>query len=237
MNKLIGVYKITNKKNNNIYIGISVDIKRRWKEHKNNYNKQLSKEYNKILYKAMRKYGLNNFLFSIIEICDCEELRQREIFWIKELNTYNNGYNETTGGDISGADINGEKHPNHKLSKNDVISIRISYNNHERKCDVYIQYKDKINKTGFHKVWNGYTWKNIMPEVFTNENILFHKNNTGNVGMKNGRALLTLDDVKNIRKRRAAGEKMLEVYNDYALLITKKYMYNVWNNYTWKDIV
>ena len=45
MNKLIGVYKITNKKYNNIYIGISVDIKRRWKEHKNNYNKQLSKEY------------------------------------------------------------------------------------------------------------------------------------------------------------------------------------------------
>ena len=46
----------------------------------------------------------------------------------------------------------------------------------------------------------------IMPEVYTLENKEFHKNNTGLKGEKNGRALLSEQDVYNIRMRKKNGE-------------------------------
>ena len=46
----------------------------------------------------MNKYGVENFVFEVIEECDNTE--EREKFWIKELNTYGStGYNATLGGD------------------------------------------------------------------------------------------------------------------------------------------
>ena len=47
---MIGVYKITNTQNHKSYIGISVDIERRWDDHKNPYN--WSRESRKALYQA-----------------------------------------------------------------------------------------------------------------------------------------------------------------------------------------
>ena len=93
-----GIYKITNKINQKIYIGKSIRIERRWSEHKaeiNNLNNQSH------LYRAMRIYGLENFLFEIIEICpnDNSILSEREKYWIQYFNSYQTGYNETKGGE------------------------------------------------------------------------------------------------------------------------------------------
>lgn len=54
----------------------------------------------------MNKYGIDNFLFEIIEECNQEMMEERERFWIKELNTQEpNGYNITPGGKkLSGED-------------------------------------------------------------------------------------------------------------------------------------
>ena len=41
----------------------------------------------------MRKYGRENFSFRILEECPEEKLKEREIYWIKKLDTYNKGYN------------------------------------------------------------------------------------------------------------------------------------------------
>ena len=41
---------------------------------------------------------MDNFKFEIIEQCKCSELDEKERFWIKKLDTYNNGYNGTMGG-------------------------------------------------------------------------------------------------------------------------------------------
>lgn len=47
----------------------------------------------------MNKYGNDNFLFEIIEECNSEDLDEREIYWIKKLNTLEpDGYNITPGG-------------------------------------------------------------------------------------------------------------------------------------------
>lgn len=49
---------------------------------------------------AIRKYGWENFTVEVIETCPVEKLNEREIFWIRELNSKApNGYNLTDGGD------------------------------------------------------------------------------------------------------------------------------------------
>lgn len=59
----------------------------------------------KLIKSAIKKYGLENFTKTILEECKSkDELNQREVFWIKELGTIENGYNLTkggTGGDLS----------------------------------------------------------------------------------------------------------------------------------------
>ena len=62
---MIGIYKITNKINGHSYIGQSIHIEERFREHKSKYN--WNREKNKPLYQAFQKYGLDNFSFEIIE--------------------------------------------------------------------------------------------------------------------------------------------------------------------------
>lgn len=89
-----GIYKITNKINNKVYIGQSLDIKRRWSEHKSRVNEINSNCYNKPLYHSIRKYGIENFLFEIIEECAPEELNDKEKYYIELFNCIvPNGYN------------------------------------------------------------------------------------------------------------------------------------------------
>lgn len=99
-NRICGIYCITNKINGKKYIGQSIDIKSRWKAHKhaafNSNTKSVS--YNYPLYIAMRKYGLDNFEFSILEQLQIEDsniLNEREIYWIS---TIGSEYNQTKGG-------------------------------------------------------------------------------------------------------------------------------------------
>ena len=95
---MIGIYKITNQINGKIYIGQSIDIELRWKAHQTRFNNPNSHEYDYHLYRSMRKYGLDNFSFELVELCEKDELNDRERYWIKYYDSYNNGYNETEGG-------------------------------------------------------------------------------------------------------------------------------------------
>lgn len=92
------IYKITNKINNKCYIGQTRrnDISLRWNEHK---RKSKYKD-NMVIYKAFRKYGIENFIFEVLEKCSKEKLNEREIFWINKFNSNdkNYGYNSTIGG-------------------------------------------------------------------------------------------------------------------------------------------
>ena len=94
---MIGIYKITNTINNKVYIGQSIDIGRRWVQHKNS-----SLDYP--LYNDFRSFGLNNFKFEII--CECKrlELDELELKYINQYNSFNSkyGYNQTIGNGIYG---------------------------------------------------------------------------------------------------------------------------------------
>ena len=83
----------------------------------------------KTLYKAFKKYGLDNFEFSIIEECLPEDRFKREKYWIDYYNTYEDGYNETRGGEgLDGAPkAKGDNHPNSLISE--AVAIHINFNN------------------------------------------------------------------------------------------------------------
>lgn len=96
-----GIYMIRNKINDKKYIGQSVDIWYRYRNHlSESYNRNCNKKaYNMAIHKAIRKYGENNFEIIVLEECSEEKLDEREIYWIDYYDTYNNGYNQTIGGD------------------------------------------------------------------------------------------------------------------------------------------
>lgn len=80
---IVGIYLIHNKVNNKNYIGQSKNILSRWTTHRAD-----SKTKNSPLYYAIRKYGLENFEFSILEECEIEELPLREDYYIDKYNAY-----------------------------------------------------------------------------------------------------------------------------------------------------
>lgn len=92
---MVGIYKITNLINQKCYIGQSRDIHKRWISHRTRPFNEQDEDYNKTLYKAIRKYGLTNFSFEVLEECEIEQLNEKENYWINYFNSQKNGYNET----------------------------------------------------------------------------------------------------------------------------------------------
>lgn len=224
-----GIYKITNKITKHSYIGQSINIIQRWNSHISCAD---NNTYNYPLYKSIQKYGIEAFTFEILELCDKQSLNEREQYWINYYNTYNDGYNMTLLG-LTELDNTGENHHNHKLLITDIIDIRTRYNAHERKYQVYKLYQERIGKSGFNKIWQGLTWKDIMPEVYTEENKKFHAAQNGMKGQDNPRCKLSREDITKIRLLRMQGHAAKEVYSQYEHLISKKYFNNIWSGINW----
>ena len=192
------IYKITNNINNKVYIGLTTcSLEYRWSRHltegKNVNNK-------KHLYQAMRKYGLENFSIEQIDSTeDFKELGKLERKYIKKYDSQNpdKGYNLTAGGESNQWDAN----PSAKLTYDEIVQIREIYAMCELRCEeCWKLYEDKISYSGFQKVWDGATWQRILNEVYTKENIEFHKHQKANPGSKNGNALLSEEQVLEARK-------------------------------------
>ena len=139
-----GIYKVTNKINGKVYIGQSVDIGKRWRQH-------MTAKDDIYFHKAIQKYGVENFEWEVIEQCKRKDLDEREIHWIEYYDSFNKGYNCTKGGDgVSG----GEDHPRWKGG----ISLDPEYSKKhyevnkdkikEKKKEYYETNKDKIKEKG-----------------------------------------------------------------------------------------
>ena len=96
------IYLITNKVNGKKYVGQHCGSgDSRWKQH---LAASLKLENPLPLYRAMRKYGTNNFSYEVLEEIPLSSgpkyLNEREIHWIKQMNSFisENGYNVTRGG-------------------------------------------------------------------------------------------------------------------------------------------
>ena len=93
------IYKIQNKINKKVYIGLSTQG---WKVRINHHKSEARRGCDYKLHRAIRKYGVENFKFNLLESCESnEELIGREIFWIDALKATDDefGYNMTKGGD------------------------------------------------------------------------------------------------------------------------------------------
>ena len=91
------IYKITNTINGKSYIGQTIqNVKERFYQHcATKCSKAVS---NMAIHRAIKKYGKSNFTVEVIEEIDSTNLNDRERYWIKYYNSYNNGYNSTKGG-------------------------------------------------------------------------------------------------------------------------------------------
>lgn len=91
------IYKITNTINSKSYIGQTIqNVRERFYQHcATKCSKAVS---NMAIHRAIKKYGKSNFTVEVIEEIDSANLNDRERYWIKYYNSYNNGYNSTKGG-------------------------------------------------------------------------------------------------------------------------------------------
>jgi len=106
--KKSGIYGLTNKITNKWYVGQTInDIADRWGDYKRMNCKGQPK-----LYRALRKYGYENFEKIILEECPADRyiLNERETFWILEKNSVKNGYNCNEGGTAATPPMLGKKH-------------------------------------------------------------------------------------------------------------------------------
>jgi group I intron endonuclease len=93
---IYSIYKSVNTKNGKVYIGFDSNWPNRFKIHKSSSKKQDSK-----FYRAIRKYGWDNFEWSVIYQSKDKQhtLKEMENYFINEYDSMKNGYNSTLGGD------------------------------------------------------------------------------------------------------------------------------------------
>ena len=91
-----GIYKITNIKTKECYIGQAIHIKERWAEHAK-CGLGIDTPAGNKLYKAIQEFGLWNFSFEVLEICPQNQLNEKEKYYIDLYSSYDYGYNSTRG--------------------------------------------------------------------------------------------------------------------------------------------
>lgn len=91
------IYKITNQKNGMVYIGSSIEVERRWRQHKEASINEQDHHYNYPLMIAFREFGIANFTFEVIDTLPTwEAMIEAEHNWIlKENCVAPDGYNQT----------------------------------------------------------------------------------------------------------------------------------------------
>lgn len=149
------IYKITNIKNNKIYVGFtSNDITTRFKEHW--ASRSCS---NAPLHKDMSIYSIEDFKVETIEEIDISMWDEREEYWIKKLNSFvPNGYNVCNGGKCKPPIKYGEDNNKSKLTQDqvddlikDLLEYKLTFGQISKKYCVSQCTIERINK--------GISWK------------------------------------------------------------------------------
>lgn len=179
-----GIYCIENKVNGKKYVGKSIDIQHRWKEHKMQLNN--GNHVNSYLQHSWDKYGSDSFEFSILEECSDGDLNEREKYWIEFYDSFNSGFNLTCGGDggntIAGytdeelrrykekkhrvhqqTALKGEEAPQAKLTKVEVEEIIQRMLNGEFSIDIANDYN--VNYATVHDIRAHNTWNSLTEGI------------------------------------------------------------------------
>lgn len=157
------IYLITNLINNKKYVGITNNYKKRWANHK------CCNDPSMVIAKAIKKYGINNFKFEIIESnVPIEQIDEKEQYYIQFYSSHistGKGYNVSLGGryNITNSIQEGCNNGRALLNEEEVKYIKS-----HRNMPMYIlydQFTEKISYEAFKKVYLDKTYKNIKPTV------------------------------------------------------------------------
>ena len=214
------IYKISNNLNNKVYIGSSIDVERRWRQHKEASINEKDHHYNYPLMIAFREFGIANFTFEVVDtLPDYQAMIQAEHDWIiKENCVVPNGYNQTNNTNSPMFDPNVAK----KMSdtKRDKYGKRVSeIDSNGNIIDVWDSLAEAGEKTGLDRfkisdVCNGRrltTGDRVFRFLDEEENIIIPEVKVNQVQTnritKTSRKVIKMDDNNNI----------LQTYDSVAL--------------------
>ena len=141
--EISGVYKITNTVTGDFYIGSSKDVKQRWKNHK--CPSRWNDNPNSPLYLDMQKYGVDKFVFEVLEVVEADSLKEAEQEFIEKLQpTYNN--NRANGWNIE---------------------RRKKYYKEYNKSDKFKEYQKEYHKTNKYKEYQKEFQKEYQKEYYS----------------------------------------------------------------------
>jgi len=207
------IYLIKNLINEKIYVGMTTcPINKRFKQHeyKSKRNSRCP------VHLAISKYGINSFSIALLENCLLNILGEREIYWIKKLNSMNIGYNLTKGGNGSRYHTNEIKEKisksllGHKLSEQTKEKISCSLRNkkltpeHRKNISNALNKNDVVLKRSLAmlgKIHKKQTKEKIsiaIKKLWQNE---FFKNKSieARTGINNSRSVLVEENVLEIK--------------------------------------
>ena len=171
---MIGIYKIENCINGKVYIGKSVDIMNRWKEH-------IEQGINALQYEDKFHFDLNehpdHFIFTILEICKESELSDKENFYIKKYNSIKNGYNKISASNEINLDREFARSEQDIIKKLNTIIGKPLFVEDKKKLANFFNYKNKKGEVC--------GWKTLKKHLIENNFIIVETKRKFNGKMRN----------------------------------------------------
>lgn len=214
------IYKITNKINNKVYIGCTVNsLEKRYLEH---LYRCFKTDYKSKLYNSIKKYGEENFSIELVEECDLSNIYEIEKKYIEEYDSFKNGLNSTLGGEgclgythspeirkkISKATKDGDSH---KGKTYETLYGEKSKNEKDRR-------KDSVKKH-----WDSLTDKERIERTEKSKKSLRNKSK------------YPIEIIKEIKNKLELGVKTKELTKQYTK-VRPSFFYDLKNGRIWNDI-
>lgn len=222
-----GIYIITNLVNGKVYIGKTEEsFKRRWWHHVSSLNGNYHK--NNHLQSAWNKYGEKNFKFEILHIHEeGENLSNLEVKFIEKFDSFNNGYNQTLGGEGTLGHKQSDD-AKRKIGEKNRINMTGKKLSEETKLKMSNSHKGYV-KTEEHRknLSKSLKGKNVSEE--TKE-----KNRLANQGSKQVTAKYNEEIIYEVKLKLKNGYTAKQISEEYGM--TVGYVYQIKGNRRWKHV-
>lgn len=222
------IYKFTNKINGHCYIGQTNNLQKRYNGHKSeSFNPKVS-GYWLPLHCAIRKYGIDNFTYEVIEeIADGESqdfINEREKYFIQYYHSLKdeNGYNVTLGGDGC---------PRPPLSYEEKLERSKLFTGEEIK-DIQKRLINDEEYDDIEKIYAPKLKRTFLVNINTGTN--FYNPDFNYPLKKNAKSKFSQKEIREIKNRIKSGEVYSSIQKDFniksagflSMINTGKYFYS-----------